>query len=170
MRKTTKLRSPCCNAPVYVADQGMTHWHECKACGQPCDPRDVTETETTSPGSLKPAGSALMACPFCGSPKVGVRFYNQPSVVCHNCLCMGPAASRLRKDNKDQCEREAIERWNQRHGNAASLLEFVEQIAKQQPEKPDYWSSCGQCDRNIDEARDLLPNAPGERRGEQPKV
>ena len=27
---------------------------------------------------------------------------------------MGPAAQRLTKDNKDQCEREAVLRWNKR--------------------------------------------------------
>lgn len=54
-------------------------------------------------------------CPFCGSLKVRVRFYNQPSVVCENCLCMGPATvRRLNKDNKDELEKEAVLRWNKR--------------------------------------------------------
>lgn len=56
----------------------------------------------------------IKRCPFCGSSKVIVRFYNQPSVVCDKCLCMGPAAQRLTKDNKDECEKEAILRWNKR--------------------------------------------------------
>ncbi len=34
--------------------------------------------------------------------------------------------------------------------------DFIEEISKQRPEKPDYWSSCGQCDRNIDRAQELL--------------
>ncbi len=58
--------------------------------------------------------NAISRCPFCGSSKVRVRFYNQPSVVCEDCLCMGPAAHRLNLDNKDQCEAEAILRWNHR--------------------------------------------------------
>lgn len=53
-------------------------------------------------------------CPFCRSPNVRVRFYNQPSVCCESCLCMGPASHRLTKTNKDQCEREAIVLWNKR--------------------------------------------------------
>lgn len=54
-------------------------------------------------------------CPFCGSSKVHVRFYNQPSVVCDDCLCMGPASpQRLTRDNKAYCEGEAILRWNKR--------------------------------------------------------
>ena len=57
---------------------------------------------------------ALARCPFCGSAKVYVRFYNQPSVCCEDCLCMGPAAQHLTKGNKDECEREAILRWNKR--------------------------------------------------------
>jgi len=37
--------------------------------------------------------------------------------------------------------------------------EFVERVSKQTPEKPDYWSSCSQCDRNISDAEDLLAAA-----------
>lgn len=36
---------------------------------------------------------------------------------------------------------------------------------KQTPEKPDYWSSCGQCSSNQSEAEDILaalPTAPQE--------
>ncbi len=36
------------------------------------------------------------------------------------------------------------------------LLTFVKYVAEQTPEKPDYWSSCGQCSSNSDEAEDLL--------------
>ena len=57
----------------------------------------------------------LMRCPFCGSSKVYVRFYNQPSVVCEDCLAMGPASPRrLTKDNQAECEKEAVLRWNKR--------------------------------------------------------
>ncbi len=31
-------KSNCCNAPMRVAgSKEGTHWHECEACGQPCD-------------------------------------------------------------------------------------------------------------------------------------
>lgn len=33
---------------------------------------------------------------------------------------------------------------------------FIEKIAKQTPEKPDYWSSCSQCGYNSSEAEDVL--------------
>ncbi len=39
------------------------------------------------------------------------------------------------------------------------LLEFVGRIAKQTPEKPDYWCACGQCERNANDAQDILANA-----------
>lgn len=39
---------------------------------------------------------------------------------------------------------------------APQVLAFLEDVSKQKPEKPDYWSSCGQCDRNIDRAGELL--------------
>jgi hypothetical protein len=34
--------SPCCGEPIRVAgsDEG-THWHECSACGNSCDPVSV---------------------------------------------------------------------------------------------------------------------------------
>jgi len=109
------------------------------------------EAEARRRTPLPPApGSALMLCPFCGSPKVSVRFYNQPSVVCHKCLCMGPAASRLRKDNQAQCQQEASERWNQRpssddelYHKLVELIEWAETLLcnAQCPKhcKPDEW-------------------------------
>lgn len=36
---------------------------------------------------------------------------------------------------------------------------FIKDVSKQAPEKPDYWSSCGQCDRNIDRAEEILEQA-----------
>jgi hypothetical protein len=41
-----------------------------------------------------------------------------------------------------------------------SFVEFIKGVAQQEPEKPDYWSSCSQCQRNIDEAEELLDAAP----------
>lgn len=46
---------------------------------------------------------------------------------------------------------------------------FVRDVASQKPEKPDYWTSCGQCERNISEAEDLLaalPSPPSDTKGE----
>lgn len=58
----------------------------------------------------------LKRCPFCGSSRVEIRLYNQPSAVCLDCLCMGPAAHRLTKNpnNLEQCLEEAAIRWNHR--------------------------------------------------------
>lgn len=38
----------------------------------------------------------------------------------------------------------------------ADVHAFLTDVAGQTPEKPDYWSSCGQCERNADRAYDLL--------------
>ena len=38
-------------------------------------------------------------------------------------------------------------------GEAVKLLERIE---KQRPSKPDYWSSCGQCEHNSSDAEDVL--------------
>jgi hypothetical protein len=54
------------------------------------------------------------------------------------------------------------------HGRVAGAMaaapedwrEFVQSIAAQTPEKPDYWSSCGQCERNSDRALELIAAAP----------
>ena len=45
-------------------------------------------------------------------------------------------------------------KWQQTRD--AELKEFVEEVSQQTPEKPDYWSSCGQCQRNSDKAEDIL--------------
>lgn len=37
-----------------------------------------------------------------------------------------------------------------------TMRTFVQRVAEQKPEKPDYWSSCGQCEGNIEAAQDLL--------------
>lgn len=39
------------------------------------------------------------------------------------------------------------------HDKAWSL---VNRIANQKPEKPDYWSECGQCGRNAADADDII--------------
>ena len=38
-------------------------------------------------------------------------------------------------------------------------VEFLNNIVGQIPEKPDYWCSCGQCERNIDTADDIIDEA-----------
>jgi hypothetical protein len=38
------------------------------------------------------------------------------------------------------------------------LQRYIEGISRQVPEKPDFWNSCGQCDRNIEDAQDILSN------------
>lgn len=38
----------------------------------------------------------------------------------------------------------------------AEVTEFINDVSQQEPEKPDYWSSCGQCDRNIDRAEEIV--------------
>lgn len=43
---------------------------------------------------------------------------------------------------------------------------FIRKIAAQKPEKPDHWSSCGQCQHNAEEAQDLL-DAVLEPKGDQ---
>ena len=62
----------------------------------------------------------------------------------------------LREERGNLC---AINRELQK--GVEGMLEFVVRVSKQTPEKPDYWSSCSQCERNSSDAEDLLelPNA-----------
>jgi len=39
------------------------------------------------------------------------------------------------------------------------VVEFINKVVGQIPEKPDYWCSCGQCERNIDAADDIIDKA-----------
>lgn len=57
---------------------------------------------------------------------------------------------------RERVKAEAIEAQGVPYG----LREFVQRVAKQKPEKPDYWSACGQCERNISDAEDLIASAP----------
>lgn len=43
--------------------------------------------------------------------------------------------------------------------DAPDAATFIREVAAQKPEKPDYWSSCGQCQRNAERAQDLLDAA-----------
>ncbi|MEO8021116.1 hypothetical protein [Polaromonas sp.] len=45
-------------------------------------------------------------------------------------------------------------------GEPMPLRDFVTKISKQDAPKPDYWSSCHQCERNASEAEDLLDANP----------
>jgi hypothetical protein len=47
----------------------------------------------------------------------------------------------------------------------ARALAFVQEVAKQKPEKPDHWSSCGQCASNISQASDLLDEIAASQQG-----
>ena len=33
----TTIQSDCCNAIVIIGGRGLTHWHICTKCLQPCD-------------------------------------------------------------------------------------------------------------------------------------
>lgn len=49
----------------------------------------------------------------------------------------------------------------------AEWREFVSRVAAQGPSKPDYWSSCAQCERNASDAEDLLAAAPQPAKGDE---
>lgn len=42
------------------------------------------------------------------------------------------------------------------------IIEFLDYVSKQKPECPDYWSICGQCGRNIEDADELLDEIKAE--------
>lgn len=99
---------------------------------------DIQQSERPA-GLARPGGSALARCPFCGSSKVYVRLYNQPSVCCETCLAMGPATvRRLNKDNQRDLEIEAAKRWNKRvdYGHKITLAQNDPSSATAGPKTP----------------------------------
>lgn len=40
-------------------------------------------------------------------------------------------------------------------------ISFIKDISTQKPEKPDYWSACGQCEHNIERAQEILESQGG---------
>ncbi|MBU9643737.1 hypothetical protein KTF36_17955 [Burkholderia gladioli] len=49
--------------------------------------------------------------------------------------------------------------------DAGEAVAFIRDVAAQKPEKPDHWSSCGQCEHNRDRAQDLLDAVQGAQGG-----
>ena len=37
-----------------------------------------------------------------------------------------------------------------------TLAAFVLRVSQQKPSRPDYWNSCGQCENNSEDAKDLI--------------
>lgn len=59
----------------------------------------------------------LLPCPFCGGTRPYVAFYNRPCVVCPDCDADGPGAMTMinaTTDIREQCQAEAVKRWNTR--------------------------------------------------------
>jgi hypothetical protein len=52
--------------------------------------------------------------------------------------------------------KEMVEEIESLREQVTLLREFVRKIKEQTPEKPDYWSSCSQCEGNSSEADDVL--------------
>ena len=68
---------------------------------------------------------------------------------------------------RQMIEAKAVKENQELHNKLAAALAaikvkdaFIERVAKQTPEKPDYWTPCGQCEHNTSEAEDLLAIQP----------
>ena len=120
-------------------------------------------------------------------PDIGKPQIEQPKVRTGDCLLVGVCASEGHKiqakqepwrESASDYERgvidgrqmqakssvdKAVNRLTQPEQEPVAWREFIEQVAKQKPEKPDYWSSCSQCERNINDAEDLLEAIPPQR-------
>ncbi len=51
--------------------------------------------------------------------------------------------------------------WTRRPPNSIvkAAIDFVRRVSKQKPEKPDYWCACGQCERNENDAEEIIDMA-----------
>jgi hypothetical protein len=63
---------------------------------------------------------------------------------------------RIEKLAREALESSAPETTGRPAQVSAEVIEFLKHMANETPEKPDYWSSCGQCERNSNSADDLL--------------
>lgn len=119
----------------------------------------------------------LKPCPFCGGqPKMaefegdvgGGDYQKIFDVWCENSQCnvkprcnvRGEHGYRRPEDLDNSAARaKSVADWNRRAPDDVAMiaeLAFIERVAKQKPEKPDYWSSCSQCEHNISDAEDLV--------------
>lgn len=64
------------------------------------------------------------------------------------------------RDERNRIHVKLNAEWIEKTADLRAALEaaaaFVQDVSKQKPERPDYWSSCSQCEHNIDRAQDLL--------------
>ena len=76
------------------------------------------------------------------------------SSVQHEADCVDSAAAEI---NRQAAENDKLKETIAQQEEAIRLKDaLLSEIAKQIPEKPDYWSSCGQCERNAGDAEDAL--------------
>lgn len=73
-----------------------------------------------------------------------------PDEARKTCTCSGLGPCERRTDGSCRVSAPA---------DARDAATFIREVAAQKPEKPDYWSSCGQCQRNAERAQDLLDAA-----------
>ncbi|WP_186143806.1 hypothetical protein [Burkholderia gladioli] len=73
-----------------------------------------------------------------------------PATARKSCMCSGLGPCERRTDGSCRVSAPA---------DARDAATFIREVAAQKPEKPDYWSSCGQCQRNAERAQDLLDAA-----------
>ena len=108
------------------------------------------------------------------------------SLIHRTMMAAAPEAPAVQSSNwcagctPDDCP--GCERYNERPTNVAAEMAaitpavqanlvkdaervFIKKIAEQTPEKPDYWSECGQCSYNISEAQDLIDAAIAAEKG-----
>ena len=87
---------------------------------------------------------------------------------CNKCGYFGEGQQHARPGTESLCDYSAYEtkesvefrqlesQLAEARREAAEAQAFLKELSVQVPEKPDYWSACGQCDRNIGEAQDLI--------------
>ncbi|MGK8887577.1 hypothetical protein [Burkholderia gladioli] len=73
-----------------------------------------------------------------------------PDEARRTCTCSGLGPCERRTDGSCRVSAPA---------DARDAATFIREVAAQKPEKPDYWSPCGQCQRNAERAQDLLDAA-----------
>jgi chromosome segregation ATPase len=64
-----------------------------------------------------------------------------------------------RYESANRMRNAALSDLEQSEERMRELENFVSEVAKQKPEKPDYWSSCSQCERNASNAEELIDAA-----------
>ncbi|WP_186122330.1 hypothetical protein [Burkholderia gladioli] len=132
---------------VESVDMARAAWDR---ASRPTAPADAISLLRKAHGTLASAALTQIRDGEAVWTEIGLFLDAAPAETRNTCMCSGLGPCERRTDGSCRVSAPA---------DARDAATFIREVAAQKPEKPDYWSSCGQCQRNAERAQDLLDAA-----------